>query len=334
MISETYNIDCIEYCKTLENNSVDIILTDPPYKYLKNQKLETDFNEKELFAQWKRLIKKGGFIVLFGRGTSFYRWNYMLSELGFEFKEEIIWNKSHGTSPLMNLTRVHETISIFSYGDASINKVKIPYLEMKSHDIDAIILDVKRLKTAFNNTETLNSIVEYLENNIINKHDKAYKSTTVSSNEIDKCNRSISVVKSIKEGMNEKTIIRSDYTYKDTFTKHNATSNHQKGSGDRSVNVLNSIVQGMNEKSIIKEIRDHYTSIHPTQKPVRLLERLLMLVKKSDNNLVLDCFLGSQSTRIASYNLGLNFMGCELDKDYFEQGNKRFEQYKAQGKLF
>lgn len=73
--------------------------------------------------------------------------------------------------------------------------------------------------------------------------------------------------------------------------------------------------------------------LHPTQKPVKLYKWLLTNYAKQGDK-ILDTHLGSQSSRIAAYDLGFDFWGCELDKDYFEQGNKRFEQYKAQQKLF
>src|SRR5574344_1628860 len=107
-----YNEDCILGMQRIPDNSIDVVCTDPPYLYLKNQKLDRKFDEKTFFKQVKRVLKKDGFIILFGRGTSFYRWNTMLNELGFTFKEEIIWNKGYCTSPLMNLSRIHETISI------------------------------------------------------------------------------------------------------------------------------------------------------------------------------------------------------------------------------
>jgi site-specific DNA-methyltransferase (adenine-specific) len=44
--------------------------------------------------------------------------------------------------------------------------------------------------------------------------------------------------------------------------------------------------------------------------------------------------MGSQSSRIACYDAGVDFYGWEIDKDYFDAGNKRFEIYKSQGKLF
>lgn len=73
--------------------------------------------------------------------------------------------------------------------------------------------------------------------------------------------------------------------------------------------------------------------IHPTQKPIDLYRNTIKLFAQQGDK-ILDTHLGSQSSRIAAYDMGFDFYGCELDKDYFEQGNKRFEQYKAQQKLF
>lgn len=82
-----------------------------------------------------------------------------------------------------------------------------------------------------------------------------------------------------------------------------------------------------------QDMKNKEQRIHPTQKPIALYKWLLTNYAKQGDK-ILDTHLGSQSSRIASYDLGFDFWGCELDKDYFEQGNKRFEQYKAQGKLF
>ncbi|MDR0754158.1 MAG: hypothetical protein LBF04_02095 [Prevotellaceae bacterium] len=102
--------DCLDLIKQIPDSSIDSIITDPPYLYLKNQKLDRPFDEQQFFGEAKRVLKKDGFIVLFGRGTSFYRWNTRLADLGFTFKEEIIWNKVYNSSPLMAMSRVHETL--------------------------------------------------------------------------------------------------------------------------------------------------------------------------------------------------------------------------------
>ena len=74
-------------------------------------------------------------------------------------------------------------------------------------------------------------------------------------------------------------------------------------------------------------------TIHPTQKPIKLYKWLLSNYAKQGDK-ILDTHLGSGSSRIAAYDMGFDFTGFELDPDYFEQGNKRFEQFKSQLKLF
>lgn len=73
--------------------------------------------------------------------------------------------------------------------------------------------------------------------------------------------------------------------------------------------------------------------IHPTQKPVKLYEWLLTNYAKPGQR-ILDTHLGSGSSAIAAHNLGFDFVGMELDKDYYEAAVKRFEKHKAQGDLF
>jgi site-specific DNA-methyltransferase (adenine-specific) len=69
--------------------------------------------------------------------------------------------------------------------------------------------------------------------------------------------------------------------------------------------------------------------IHPTQKPVKLYEWLLMNYAKEGDR-ILDTHLGSGSIAIACHNLGFDLVGCELDKDYFEAAQKRLQQHQSQ----
>jgi site-specific DNA-methyltransferase (adenine-specific) len=73
--------------------------------------------------------------------------------------------------------------------------------------------------------------------------------------------------------------------------------------------------------------------IHPTQKPVALYDWILKNYAEPGMK-ILDTHLGSGSSRIAADRAGLDFVGFELDKEYFDASVKRFEQYKAQLKLF
>ena len=74
-------------------------------------------------------------------------------------------------------------------------------------------------------------------------------------------------------------------------------------------------------------------TIHPTQKPVKLYEWLLMNYA-NDGFRILDTHLGSGSIALACHNLGYDLTACELDKDYYYAAIKRIEQHKAQIRMF
>lgn len=63
--------------------------------------------------------------------------------------------------------------------------------------------------------------------------------------------------------------------------------------------------------------------IHPTQKPVALYAWLLRRYAHVRDT-IFDPMMGSQSLRIAAYKMGYYFTGCEIDKEYFNKGNERF----------
>jgi len=70
-------------------------------------------------------------------------------------------------------------------------------------------------------------------------------------------------------------------------------------------------------------------TIHPTEKPIKLYEWLLMNYAKEGDK-ILDTHLGSGSIAIACHNLGYDLTACELDKEYFEAAMKRLNNHTAQ----
>lgn len=290
-----HNCDNLELMKTLPDESIDVICMDPPYLYLKNQKLERPFDEPKFFEECKRLLTKDGFIVMFGRGVSFYRWNCILDSLGFTFKEEIIWNKRRLSSFATSVARKHETIAIFSKGKGSINRVKVDFIEKYSHEPKKILETINRIKTTFGNRKTFELLKQYYE--------EGYKK------------------------------------YEDNVPGWGVTRSKSSAKHiNRTVQFAASLEEGVSEQSIIDETGVHYNTIHPTQKPVRLIERLLALVipqnKERKDIVVADWFGGSMSTMEAVYNIGMQGIATEIDEEYFLAGKERIENLQKELKLF
>jgi site-specific DNA-methyltransferase (adenine-specific) len=73
--------------------------------------------------------------------------------------------------------------------------------------------------------------------------------------------------------------------------------------------------------------------LHPTQKPVALYDWIFNKYA-TEGIKILDTHLGSGSSRIAAYKAGLNFVGFEIDAEYYEKQEKRFNDFKSQLRMF
>ena len=69
--------------------------------------------------------------------------------------------------------------------------------------------------------------------------------------------------------------------------------------------------------------------IHPTQKPVALYKWILTNYAKQGDK-ILDTHVGSASSLIACYDMGFDYVGFEIDEEYYRQATKRLEEEKAQ----
>ena len=80
-------------------------------------------------------------------------------------------------------------------------------------------------------------------------------------------------------------------------------------------------------RSVIKISNDNHNSLHPTQKPVELFEYLIKTYT-NENELVLDNCIGSGTTAIAAINTNRNYIGFELDENYFNIAQSRIDKCK------
>jgi site-specific DNA-methyltransferase (adenine-specific) len=81
------------------------------------------------------------------------------------------------------------------------------------------------------------------------------------------------------------------------------------------------------------DMKNKEQRIHPTQKPVKLYEWLLMNYAKEGDK-ILDTHLGSGSIAIACHNLGYDLTGYEIDKEYYDNAIKRIKNHQAQTRIF
>jgi site-specific DNA-methyltransferase (adenine-specific) len=273
MINQVIHGDCFEVLKDIPDGSIDAVITDPPYKYLKH-KLETDWDEKIFFTEVLRILKKDSFLIFFGRGESWFRWNYLCQELGLKFKEEIIWDKVRTSNPLCQMPRSHENIAIYVNGSRGLNKVRIDKID---YDLisnpKAIVNDFKRILSTI---KLINSWEDFLlfKEGRLNKSEKTrFSGVTIQEGGIKDFNRGSETLKS-----------------------------H---------------LVGRIMPSIFRCLNDYYGYVHPTQKPLFLIQKLIELVT-NPGDLVLDPFAGSGTTALACKELGRNYICIEKEREYVD----------------
>jgi site-specific DNA-methyltransferase (adenine-specific) len=154
-MNRIYHADCLDILKSLDDNSVDAIITDPPYGYLKH-KLDCPFDAQLMFSECFRVLKDTGFLLFFGRGVPFAKWNVICDDLGFVFKEELIWYKTESSNPMGRLLRIHESANLFGKKEGKINKI---YIDAETHSNFVKIESLKR-KYSFL-TEGIHKIKSY-----------------------------------------------------------------------------------------------------------------------------------------------------------------------------
>lgn len=111
--------DSLEVLKTLEANSVDSVVTDPPYglKFM-GKKWDYDVPSKDLWAEVLRVLKPGGHLLSFGGTRTYHRMVVAIEDAGFEIRDQIQWiygsgfPKSHNVSKAIAKLNGEELVTV------------------------------------------------------------------------------------------------------------------------------------------------------------------------------------------------------------------------------
>jgi site-specific DNA-methyltransferase (adenine-specific) len=257
--------------KECPDNTFDVVITDPPYLYLKH-KLDRQFDIELFCKEIDRVCKKEAIVVYFGRGVMFGK---MACELScyFKFTEEIAWNKGHLSNPCGTIGRIHELINIF-VRNRKINKV----FNSEINDIQ-VNNDYKRILSSIKNINSYDDFIAW--------------QTTMKP-------------KSIKHAIGATKMQAHDRGF-ETYRKYK---------------------RGSLQTTIIDTQREHFKFIHPTQKPLELIRKLVRLTTQ-EGDMVFDPFLGSGTTALACKEMGIKCVGCEIDAEYYQGALKRLENVQS-----
>ena len=304
---ELWHGDCLELMKNIPDGYVDLVLTDPPYGTMKgaaldgwkNQTTEWDtaIDPVKIFEQISRVLRQNGKAVLFSQEP--YTSRLITSAIpSLPFAYRAMWYKNvHANALLAKSAMVsrYEDICIFT----------------KPHDAEC----TNELRDYFKRVLEFIGAKSCKEINARLGHRKAEHCFYVTGNGKGSTQFSLCTEQTYNEIVSVFGIDKMDgfLSYAELARlneKYTATFN---------------LWQGGKSKSNVLEYKKDNDGYHPTQKPVALLEDLIHTYS-NEGNTVLDFTMGSGSTGVACINTGRNFIGIELDKDYFAIAKKRIEE--------
>lgn len=309
--------DCLIESDKIESGSVDLILTDLPYGVVKMKESAGNYKVLNTAETWdkaiepksiyeiaNRILRKNGKMVLFSQEP--YTGQLTTQAIpNVPFNYRMIWQKDNFANALL------------------CNKAPVSYFEdilvfSKRHETEINHPIRQWLKTILENSkvtwsdERITDI--YLKHRIASSKESA---KTIAKHKLDWTYKQLEPINK-KHYMALSSIIKFDRDYneiekmyKEYNSKYPATFN---------------LWEGNKYKSNILKYKKDYDGLHPTQKPILLLEDLVKTFS-NENDLVVDLTMGSGSTGIACLNTKRNFIGIEKDDKYFEVAKKRIEEH-------
>jgi len=287
--------DCLEKMKEIESGSISMILTDPPYGTMKGAGLDgwgenktywdETLNHEKMLNECNRILRTNGALLLFSQDPYTAK----------------LTTETHGNLP-------------FSY--------RLTWL--KDHFANSLIAK----KAPVNYTEDI--CVFFKKYDTLNQHPlRGYSRKLMSENNtnLKKVNKDLGHRRFEHFAYTDSTQfgLCTEKTYNEFLNFYNVKDFMQYSEMaeiDHRFSRRFNLQDGKKYKSNVLEYKKDYQGLHPTQKPVLLLEDLIKTYT-NENETVLDFTMGSGSTGVAAKKLNRDFIGIELDEDYFKIAEKR-----------
>jgi len=105
-LNKVYCADCLEGMKQLEDNSVDAVVTDPPYGLsFMGKKWDYDVPKVEIWKECLRVLKPGGFLLSFAGSRTYHKICSGIEDAGFEIRDQIMWIYGSGFPKSLNIEK-------------------------------------------------------------------------------------------------------------------------------------------------------------------------------------------------------------------------------------
>lgn len=316
---QIFNEDCI-HLQSLSINSVDAIITDPPYGIsYQNHYWDKDLPDNSIWKEALRILKPGGYALVFSSVRLMHRLMVSLEDTGFIIKDVLFWVHTNGMPKTRNISVeidsalgvASEIVGEYKYTQGYVKGGKDHYYAEGKKYIKEPVSDLaKKFKGSGTNLKPAYEPVILLQ--------KPIDSKTIVEN-----------VLHYGTGVLNFEDTRIPYETGEDKVGHNP---HPKGRIASNMIRTVTLEDGYDKFFTIPKVRQQVEDFndHPTVKPVELMQHLVKLISFEDAT-VLDPFMGSGSTGVACLSLVRKFIGYEIDQNYFDIAARRMSMQENLG---
>lgn len=324
--------NCLEQMKTLPENSVDAVVTDPPYGLsFMGKSWDYDVPTEEIWREALRVLKPGGHLLSFFGTRTYHRGVVRIEDAGFEIRDQIMWLYGSGFPKSHNIkegdfkgwgTALKPANEPIVVARKPLEKGLTVAENVLKYGTGALNIDASRIGYSTDEKIDFNKVQDgniYGANGVYGKAEQ--KQTTPLFKENGRWPANILFDEEAAALLGENS--RFFYIAKASKSERNAGLEDielkQKYSIDISKSNSHDCFTKGDKNPCIPQANNH-----PTVKPIKLMQYLIKLVTPPSGT-VLDPFMGSGSTGVAANKLGFSFIGCEMSSEYFEIAKKRIE---------
>ena len=333
--------DCLEIMRGFESESMDAIITDPPYGLsFMGKKWDYDVPKQEIWVECLRVIKPGGHLLAFAGTRTQHRMACRIEDAGFEIRDMIAWVYGSGFPKSLNIGKaVKVTTEWEGWGTALKPALEPITVARKPLSENTVVENVLRWGTGGLNIDECR--VETIDDRTRIQTSNTPKFSGKYNNGKDYCIPIGFITGKHTQGRFPANLIHDGSDDVVNLFPY-STSGESSGFKSNQSGFIKSNKPIYNQaypKSAGSAARFFYCAKaspsernqslsknpHPTVKPIALMEYLIKLVTPA-NAVILDPFMGSGTTVIAAKNLKRRFLGIEIDKGYFEIAYQRIHE--------
>ena len=320
---ELYKGDCLIESDKIESGSVDLILTDLPYGTMEGQSDSGIYHQGKEKHEWdniiptdkimeiaNRILRKNGKMILFAQEPFTNKlMNSAIPNLPFNYRA--IWLKD----TLGSFMRSKKAL-LYKTEDILIFSKNHPKHDNTGNNPVRDYLIQEKKKTGLTNKQLNNLFSDYT-----NK--KGNRDRSVLEHYWGKAQFTFPTKEIYENVLQPIGFFNKPYSYIEEIGKpYRLMINEQLN--ELAPSTFN-LWEGKKYKSNVFEFKRDRDNYHPTQKPVLLLEDLIKTFS-NENDLVVDLTMGSGSTGVACKNTNRNFIGIEMDENYFNIAKQRINE--------